>query len=592
MSLAFDATYYQTTRPDVFNAFVATQGSTGLTWAAFAEQHFNTFGWVEGSNPNANFNTSEYLSANLDVAAAGVNPFSHFLEFGSLEGRLPYTSFPLASLDTAAYATANPDLAAAGITTEAQLQQHFMLFGQFESRPSTPTVTNPNLDGQTYTLTTGPDEITGTANNDTFRAVVTNSLDDTDILDGGAGTDTINIDADGAAAGAAPVISNIEIMNNARGAALDLASVTGLEQAWSVDAANTWNNAVLSTIFGVRNFDANLTVSINADYSGTSDTLQLATDNIDTGDTVTIDSDTAGDADDVEAVSILASTDSAGTLNIDFFTDFTSLTVTGDGNLIIDDLASTDLATVTAGSAGGDLTIDTGASTQDITVTTGSGNDTLTVDGAGAQTVDGGAGNDTITTGAGNDTITGGTGNDILDGAAGNDTITGGDGNDQITVSGAANDTDTVTGGAGTDSFIFDVLGTASVSATAISAMVNQDTVTDFAAADDSLLLSNAAFASLGTAGNVTSPGALTAGRYVEVSGLTTASLLSDLETAATNAGAPVGANSYLAAASIGTSVYVFYDAAQNAADDVSLVAILQNTDLDGISAADFGIIA
>lgn len=79
MALAFDANYYLSTRPDVFNAFVKTAGATGQTWAQFAEAHYNTFGRFEGSNPNATFNTNQYLAANPDVAAAGVNPFTHFL---------------------------------------------------------------------------------------------------------------------------------------------------------------------------------------------------------------------------------------------------------------------------------------------------------------------------------------------------------------------------------------------------------------------------------------------------------------------------------------------------------------------------------
>jgi S-layer protein len=83
MSLAFDATYYQAQRPDVYNAFVATAGSTGLTWALFAEQHYDTFGCFEGSDPTASFDTSFYLSRIPDVAAAGINPFTHFLSFGS-----------------------------------------------------------------------------------------------------------------------------------------------------------------------------------------------------------------------------------------------------------------------------------------------------------------------------------------------------------------------------------------------------------------------------------------------------------------------------------------------------------------------------
>lgn len=61
MALSFDASYYLSQRPDVFAVFVRAAGSTGLTWAQFAEQHYNSFGRFEGSNPNTTFNTLEYL---------------------------------------------------------------------------------------------------------------------------------------------------------------------------------------------------------------------------------------------------------------------------------------------------------------------------------------------------------------------------------------------------------------------------------------------------------------------------------------------------------------------------------------------------
>ena len=48
--------------------------------------HFDTFGWHEGRNPNAFFDTAGYLAHYADVAAAGVNPLQHY-EAVRLEGR-------------------------------------------------------------------------------------------------------------------------------------------------------------------------------------------------------------------------------------------------------------------------------------------------------------------------------------------------------------------------------------------------------------------------------------------------------------------------------------------------------------------------
>ena len=51
-------------------------------------QHFQTFGWREGRDPNALFDTAGYLSQNPDVATAHIDPLLHFLHFGPDEGRV------------------------------------------------------------------------------------------------------------------------------------------------------------------------------------------------------------------------------------------------------------------------------------------------------------------------------------------------------------------------------------------------------------------------------------------------------------------------------------------------------------------------
>ncbi len=52
-------------------------------------QHYLEFGWKEGRNPSPGFNTVHYLARNADVEASGVNPFYHYLKYGQAEGRLP-----------------------------------------------------------------------------------------------------------------------------------------------------------------------------------------------------------------------------------------------------------------------------------------------------------------------------------------------------------------------------------------------------------------------------------------------------------------------------------------------------------------------
>jgi hypothetical protein len=71
----FDALYYAAEYPDV------------LLPPQSLLEHFCAYGWREGRNPNAYFDTVSYLLANDDVAAAGINPFYHFLSYGITERR-------------------------------------------------------------------------------------------------------------------------------------------------------------------------------------------------------------------------------------------------------------------------------------------------------------------------------------------------------------------------------------------------------------------------------------------------------------------------------------------------------------------------
>src|SRR5262249_15212672 len=109
--LTFDADYYRTQRPDVFRAFLDTAEDSGQTWEEFAHWHYDQYGRFEGANPNAVFNTQEYLDANPDVAASGLNPFDHYLTWGVYEDRAPSATFiKFPDFDSETYLAANPDL--------------------------------------------------------------------------------------------------------------------------------------------------------------------------------------------------------------------------------------------------------------------------------------------------------------------------------------------------------------------------------------------------------------------------------------------------------------------------------------------------
>ena len=99
----FDTTYYLANNPDV-----AAAGVDPYT-------HFHFTGWHEGRNPDALFNTNYYLAQNPDVAAAGIDPLVHYDTQGWKEGRNPAPAF-----DTNAYLNANPDVKAAGVDPLAE----------------------------------------------------------------------------------------------------------------------------------------------------------------------------------------------------------------------------------------------------------------------------------------------------------------------------------------------------------------------------------------------------------------------------------------------------------------------------------------
>ena len=115
----FDAEFYL-----LANADVAEAAGTGNTFA-FAVQHFEQYGWKEGRNPNAVFDTEGYLAAYGDVKAEGINPLTHYDQYGWKEGRDPSASF-----DTSTYLSTYKDVAAAQLDP----MQHFLQYGLYEGR--------------------------------------------------------------------------------------------------------------------------------------------------------------------------------------------------------------------------------------------------------------------------------------------------------------------------------------------------------------------------------------------------------------------------------------------------------------------------
>jgi len=308
------------------------------------------------------------------------------------------------------------------------------------------------------------------------------SVAKTATLDGGDGTDVLELDADLAYSSTATTQAGAGISN-----------FEGLYLASGVDVDERAlpNNAGITSVIaaaGGSYTKATALATVTQLTSGTF-THTVATDG--SADSLTLSQAGAGVASTLSAANVETLTvSSAGTgdntltMTAAGSADLTSLTVTGTQSLNAS-ISGTALATVDASglSGVGELfTLTASASDADMTVTgsavrptntltgtanditTGDGDDTVTggdyndtiVTGKGDDTITAGDGVNTITSGRGNDVITSGDGDDVIDAGAGDDNITAGDGDDKITT---GTGDDTVSAGAGDD-----LIATASLS--------------------------------------------------------------------------------------------------------------------------------
>jgi S-layer protein len=327
------------------------------------------------------------------------------------------------------------------------------------------------------------------------------TLDDT--IDGGAGDDTISINA-ATIDSSFLNVSNVENVTMATagtttfGARAQNAGVTAITTAGGTDTidasamtndlsviltdSNTGNAATITfgagdntlTVDGDASFEDGDTIAFGAG----SDTMSL--DNSAASVTVTIDHD---DVTGLETILVsdangLAAT-SAETIDITIAANGTTTVqnITVDASAVTDtnDTVTVDASgggvttttyTMTAGASVATFTGDDGADT----LTGGSANDVLDGD-AGADTLTGNAGDDTLTGGAGNDTISGGAGADDITGGTGLDTLTGGAGNDTFTIAAESSKFtyDVITDAANGDIIAFADQGTETFNATAVT---------------------------------------------------------------------------------------------------------------------------
>ena len=277
--------------------------------------------------------------------------------------------------------------------------------------------------GSTTVLTTGYDEITGGAGNDTYIGVIgsgtTLTMNSYDVIDGGDGSDTVSLNLSDGNYSGDTTITNVETMSiRASGAArtadvlqqegitklvndrsTDDLTVSGLPNVVDIEIDRVTNGKDTIVTFDLLAlFGTGTTVNLDLAKSGASSeiTLQGATGTTDGIETLNITT-SGGGASKASFIKALDASGGNGTL--------TSLTLTGDQKLTVTtaiDFAGAAVGAVITGTI--DASASTGGSSfaattdENVSFIGGSGNDTINFTSGFTvrDVVDGGDGVDTI----------------------------------------------------------------------------------------------------------------------------------------------------------------------------------------------------
>ena len=286
-----------------------------------------------------------------------------------------------------------------------------------------------------FTLTTGVDTFTGRSGDDSFDATTLASMNDYDVIDGGAGTDTITIKLAAAAGGTTIIpqltsIENIQVTNETavEGIAIandDLlivstAGLTGIESLSNISGNDgvTFNDLANPVDITIKSALNTTTVNFAATaLTGASDAITLTLSGTNST-TVALTDDSTATTSALESLTInsVSVANTLADLQIDGVLT-PSVTVTGSTALTITAALDANVTTVDASANSGGLTLTNAPGATVLSITGSSGADTLTAIGAGTTTLSMGAGNDTADfngnwTGA--DTYDGGDGTDTL----------------------------------------------------------------------------------------------------------------------------------------------------------------------------------
>ena len=284
-----------------------------------------------------------------------------------------------------------------------------------------------------FTLTTGVDTFTGRSGNDSFDGTTADSLNDYDILDGGAGVDTLTVKSASAAGGLTliPQLSNIEVIQATNSIADDtiadddtltiaLAGITGITTLANIAGGDgvTFNDLANPVDLTIKSAPNITTVNYNATaLTGASDSMTLKLSGTSsTTVAITDDSSSTGSVLETLTINSVSVANTLADLQIDGVLTPT-LNVTGGSALTITAALDSNVTTVDASANTGGLTLTNAPGATNVTITGSSAADTLTAVATGKNTLSMGGGNDTADfdgTWAGTDTYDGGDGTDTL----------------------------------------------------------------------------------------------------------------------------------------------------------------------------------